>query len=103
MARLHQDFEWDEDKAAANPRKHDGVTFDDAARVLEDVDGDHYHVEELDRGHSDTEDRYITTAAHPDDRGIVLVFCWTDRSIEDESVTRIISARVATRRERRLY
>lgn len=27
-------FEWDETKAAANPLKHDGVTFDEATEVF---------------------------------------------------------------------
>jgi uncharacterized DUF497 family protein len=36
---LHENFEWDEDKARINLKKH-GVSFDDAALVLADGDGD---------------------------------------------------------------
>ena len=43
--RRHGEFEWDPKKAAANYKKH-GVTFDDAAVVLGDDEGDVYHVEE---------------------------------------------------------
>jgi uncharacterized DUF497 family protein len=99
---LHENFEWDEEKARRNLRKH-GVSFDDAAFVLADDEGERFHVEEYDQAHSSGEDRYVTTAAHPDDRGIVLVIAWTDRSTEHAKVTRIISARAANPAERKRY
>ena len=99
---LHENFEWDEEKAQKNLKKH-GVSFDDAALVLSDEDGHTYHVEEYDRQHSIGEDRYVTTASHPDDRSIVLVIAWTDRSTEHAKVTRIISARAAKPAERTRY
>ena len=99
---LHENFEWDEDKAQKNLKKH-GVSFDDAALVLTDEDGDAFHVEEYDWQHSIGEDRYVTTASHPDDRSVVLVIAWTDRSTEDARVTRIVSARPAKPAERRRY
>jgi uncharacterized DUF497 family protein len=100
--RYHDDFEWDPQKAKANRIKH-GVSFDDAKAVLEDDQADLYHVEIFDDAHSMAEDRHITTASHPGDRTIILLICWTDRYQEDQRVTRIISARHATRRERKLY
>ncbi len=100
--RLHDNFEWDADKAANNLDKH-GVSFDDAARVLGDEGGSRFHIEEFDDEHSTDEDRYVTTASHPDDRDIVLRIIWTDRSTADRRVTRIISARAATKRERKDY
>jgi uncharacterized DUF497 family protein len=99
---LHENFEWDEDKAQKNLKKH-MVSFDDAALILADEDGDAFHVEEFDRQHSTGEDRYITIASHRDDRAIVLVIAWTDRSTENVKVTRIISARPATPVERKKY
>lgn len=99
---LHENFEWDEDKARKNLKKH-GVSFDDVALVLADDVGDAFHVEEYDGVHSSGEDRYVTTASHPDDRHIVLVVAWTDRSTREAKVTRIISARVATTAERKRY
>src|SRR5262249_48826279 len=96
---LHDNFEWDEAKAHKNLKKH-GVSFDDAALVLSDEDGDTFHVEEYDGEHSTGEDRYVTTASHPDDRSIVLVIAWTDRSTDTARVTRIISARAAKPGER---
>ena len=99
---LHDNFEWDEDKAESNLKKH-GVSFDDAALVLADEEADKFHVEEYDGQHSDGEDRYVTTASHPDDRGIVLIISWTDRSTADDKVTRIISARTAKPVEKKRY
>jgi uncharacterized DUF497 family protein len=71
--------------------------------VLSDQDGDRFHVEEYDAEHSTAEDRYVTTASHPDDRNIVLVIAWTDRSTEQAKVTRIISARAAKPAEKKRY
>ncbi len=99
---LHSDFEWDDDKAASNLRKH-GVTFDDAAAVLADPMADRYHVETYDDAHSLDEDRQITVGSHPFDRSIVLIVSWTDRSDDDGPLTRIISARRANQTERRRY
>ncbi len=99
---LHDNFEWDEDKGRKNLKKH-RVSFDDAALVLSDEDGDRYHLEEVDHKHSNEEDRYVTTASHPSDRSIVLIVSWTDRSTEDAKITRIISARAATSAERKRY
>jgi len=99
---LHENFEWDEEKADSNLKKH-GVSFDDAAMVLADEDGDRFHIEEFDEKHSIGEDRYVTTASHPNDRSIVLIISWTDRSTEDDKITRIISARAAKPAERRRY
>jgi uncharacterized DUF497 family protein len=102
--RWHREFEWDEAKAQLNLRKH-RVSFDDAGRVLGDEEADTYHVEEFDEEHSDEEDRYVTTASHPDDRQIVLRIAWTERAETQAKnpITRILSARLATTRERKTY
>ncbi len=62
-----------------------------------------FHVEEYDLQHSTGEDRYVTTASHPDDRKIILIISWTDRSTVHAKVTRIISARPAKPAERKSY
>jgi hypothetical protein len=99
---LHENFEWDDDKAKTNLSKH-GVSFADAALVLSDEEGDRFHIEEFDSQHSAGEDRYRTTASHPDDRTIVLIISWSDRSTDAAKVTRIISARAAKPAERKRY
>ena len=99
----HGKFEWDPNKAKANLKKHQGVTFDDAAALLGDDQKDIYHDEEYDDANSIDEDRYTTIGCHPADRRIILKICWTDRSTDDEQITRIISARPATPLERKRY
>ncbi len=102
VVRLHFLFEWDDEKAASNLRKH-GISFESAAEVLQDPEGDQFHLDEDDDSHDDGEDRYITTSSHPADRRLILVISWTDRSTDDEQVTRIISARRATKKEAKSY
>lgn len=86
------DFEWDDDKAAANERKH-GVAFTEAMTVFADT----LALTGYDPDHSDDEDRYLTMGQSADGR--LLVVSHTDRG---ENI-RIISARVASRVERRDY
>ena len=102
MGRLHENFEWDEEKAELNFRKH-SVTFDEAASAMEDEEGDRFHVESADPLHSDGEDRSITLASLPARRSLVLIISWTDRSIDDGQITRIISARRANKQEKARY
>ncbi len=85
-------FEWDESKAALNGRKH-GVTFEEASTVFADP----LSVTIYDPVHSDDEDRYIVLGESQRRRLLVVVF--TDRGDR----IRIISARVASRRERKDY
>ncbi len=86
------DFEWDPDKAARNLAKH-RVAFSEAATVF----GDPLAITFFDPDHSDEEDRFLTFGTSVDGR--LLVVLHTDRG----SRNRIISARVATRRERKVY
>lgn len=86
-------FDWDESKNLANQRKH-GVSFEEARWLFES--GAEY-LEIFDAEHSEDEDRFI--AIGPGRRGI-LVVVWTDRG---DDITRIISARPATRREAELF
>ena len=95
---LHDEFDWDDAKATRSERRH-GVTFDQAMRVLSDPFYQSYHVEQFDVEHSDDEDRYRTTGSDPFLREVVLVIIWTPR----DELTRIISARPATRAERMEY
>ena len=86
------DFEWDPEKAARNLAKH-GVAFADAATVF----GDPLAVTFADPDHSDDEDRFLTFGLSAE--GHLLIVSHTDR----EDRTRLISARRATRKERKLY
>jgi uncharacterized DUF497 family protein len=86
------DFAWSRTKAAGNERKH-GVSFREAITVF----GDALSLTAYDPDHSDSEDRFITMGTSA--AGRLLVVVHADR---DER-TRIISAREATRRERKDY
>ena len=86
------DFEWDPAKATKNLAKH-GVSFAEAATVF----GDPLAITFADPDHSTDEDRYVTFG-HAGE-GYLLVVSHTDR----DDRTRIISARRAGRKERRIY
>ena len=85
-------FEWDEDKARTNLDKH-GVNFEEASTVF----GDPLSITIPDPAHSQAEDRWIILGhSH---RGQLLVVVHTERGDN----LRIISARRASRRERKQY
>ena len=85
-------FEWDENKAKANLKKH-RVGFDEAITVFTDP----FSITIHDPGHSAEEPRY--TDSGTSDKGRVLVLVYTERG----SNIRIISCRRATPSERKLY
>lgn len=85
------DFEWDLRKARLNAAKH-GVTFEEATTVFEDplastVPDDRFE-----------EERFLTIGRSR--RGKMIVVAHADRG---NITLRIISARLATRRERKQY
>ena len=83
---------WDPDKAAANVDKH-GVDFQDAATVFTDPLSTTFPSDD----HSESETRFLTIGETG--KGELLVVAHT----EGEDIIRIISARRATRQERRFY
>jgi hypothetical protein len=85
-------FEWDPDKADENERKH-GVSCPEAATVF----GDLLSVTIADPDHSVGEARFLTTGMSHQQR--LLVVAHADR----EDAIRLISARAATRAERKVY
>ena len=89
---MTQRFEWDEVKASLNARKH-GVSFDDAASVF--LDSLAYTFADPD--HSVGESRMVTFGLSQAGRLLAIVHAERGR------VIRIISARAATRHERKIY
>ena len=83
-------FEWDEEKEKVNLKKH-GVPFKTAAKVFLDEN----RIEIYDEVHSIEEERYITIGL----AGEVLFVVYTERRPR----IRLISARLATERERKVY
>jgi uncharacterized DUF497 family protein len=85
-------FEWDAAKARENLRKH-GVSFDEAVTVF----GDPLSMQLPDPDHSVGEERYVLLGLSSTNRLLVVAF------VERPPRTRIISARLATKGERRDY
>ena len=85
-------FEWDLQKATTNARKH-GVTFDEAATAF----GDPFGLIVDDQRHSEAERRFVLLGVSQSNRLLAVMF--TERGDR----LRLISARAATRRERRHY
>lgn len=88
-------FEWDAAKAESNLRKH-GVSFETASRVFADP----LHVSEQDRVEGG-EQRWQTIGAVDGVQLLLVAHLW--READGDEVVRIISARPATRAERKYY
>ena len=86
------DFEWDFDKAIENEEKH-GVSFEEAASVLTAV----LAITVLDQT-SEGEERFVTIGHSDASRVLLVVHC--ERG---EDTIRIISARAATKKEKKFY
>ncbi len=86
------EFDWDNQKARANIKKH-GVSFKDATTVFDDP----FSIALDDILHSQEEDRYLIIGYSQQQRLLVVAYTYRGNNI------RIISARIATRREREIY
>jgi uncharacterized DUF497 family protein len=89
---MEPQYEWDEDKAKTNWRKH-RVSFQEGATVFNDP----LVATQPDPDHSRDELRYIAIGRSV--RGRVLVVAFTERGDN----IRLISCRKATPREQRVY
>ena len=87
-------FVWDTKKADANRRKHD-VSFEEARSVFYDENARLT----ADPDHSRDEDRFILLGLSAGMRLLIVCHCYR----ESDEVIRIISARRATKNERRKY
>jgi uncharacterized DUF497 family protein len=85
-------FEWDPEKAAGNLRAH-GVSFEEATEAF----GDSLSLNMPDPKHSTAEERYVVLGLSSSGR--LLVVSYGERGPR----TRLISARLASRSERRRY
>lgn len=83
-------FEWDEEKNIINKQKHK-ISFETAAHVFNDPE----YIEMYDFEHSIDEERYIAIGKVKEILFVVFV--------ERKDVIRLISARLATNAERKLY
>ena len=89
---MYMEFEWDPNKDAKNIKKH-GVSFTEAATVF----GDPLSTTFPDPDHSIQENRFIIVGLSSTGKLIVIAHTYRNNRV------RIISARGATRRERKFY
>ncbi|NKC10834.1 MAG: BrnT family toxin [Gammaproteobacteria bacterium] len=87
------DFEWDQDKAANNKKKH-GISFPEAMTVF----GDPFELTISDPGHLSGEYRLLSIGHSS--TGKLLVVAYTERQ---QNNVRLISARKATTQEQKYY
>lgn len=85
-------FEWSQEKASSNIKKH-GVSFDEAVTVFWDENALIIN----DPDHSEDEDRFILLGMSENLRVLVVIHC------ERGNTIRLISARTATKQERKQY
>ena len=83
-------YQWDKNKAASNLQKH-GIEFADAISVFSDELAITIPENRFD------EERFVTIGMDVFGRILVIVFTWRSEEI------RLISARLAERRERKQY
>lgn len=90
-------FTWDLTKAISNFEKH-GISFEEAVTIFDDPDA----LDWKDASHSVAEPRFKRLGSSISER--VLLIIYTVRRIEHGKETiRIISARKASRKERKAY
>lgn len=87
-------FEWDENKNKQNQKKH-GVSFEEAQTVFFDDSA----IEFFDSEHSEQEDRFLLLGLSARFKILMICHCYRD----EDAVILIISARKATKRERKFY
>ena len=87
-------FDWDENKARENERKH-GISFFEAMTIF----GDSNAVFMDDKIHSSEEDRFILLGMSKETNLLMVCHCYRD---EHEAI-RLISARKANKHEETIY
>ncbi len=87
-------FEWDAVKATSNKKKH-GVSFEEAQSVFYDE----FAVQFFDEDNATAEERFLILGFSDEARLLIVCHCERDEG----SIIRIISARKATKTERKHY
>ena len=87
-------FEWDGHKNQLNKKKH-GIWFEEAKTVFEDPYARIFY----DKEHSKKEDRFLIIGESFFNKILIVVHCYH----KEDQLVRLISARKATFKERRVY
>ena len=91
-------FEWDDEKNRFNQRKHDGLAFETAALVFNDPLA-LFRKDRIVNG----EQRWHAIGAALNAVLLVVHVYRVEDSVDEKETIRIISAREANKRERRIY
>ncbi len=94
---IDYEFDWDDAKAAANEAKH-GVTFLQAMTVLSDA----LALTVFDTEHSQDEERWLSLGQTSEGSLLVVIHTFVETG-PTSALLRIISARPATKNERKQY
>jgi len=89
-------FEWDENKNRINQEKH-GISFEEAKEVFDDA----LQIAKLDHRFNYFEERWITLGATTKQKVLVVANLFFTE--DGDEIIRIISARKANNKERKLY
>ena len=87
-------FEWDNNKNEINKKKH-GLSFEEAKEVF----GDENAILFDDPDHSLDEDRFLIIGSVKSSKICIVSHCYRD----NDNIIRLISARQATKNEKRFY
>jgi hypothetical protein len=90
-------FEWDAAKGRINQRKHNGLDFETAARVFDDA-----NLVQIEDRIVEGEERWHAIGA-VSAALLLVVHVYREDEVDGEEIIRIISAREANQRERRIY
>ena len=88
------EFDWDEEKNRKNLKKH-GISFEEAVTVFYDDNAIVFD----DPDHSIDENRFLIIGTSMTNKLCIVSHCYRD----DEGIIRIISARPAVKKEKKLY
>jgi uncharacterized DUF497 family protein len=92
------EFEWDEDKNLTNIKDHEGISFEDATEVFNDV----WAIDEYDSEHSTADEKRFTIIGLADRRLLRVTYGVISEGT-DEEVFRIISVRKAQLKDKENY
>ncbi len=91
-------FEWDTDKEKANIENHDGISFDFASKVFNDV----WAIDEFDKLHSTDAEQRFTIIGLAEDKLLRIRFTVIKKD-KSKEIIRIISARKAIGKDKISY
>ena len=91
------EFEWNENKNFDNIKNHEGISFEDATKVFDDI----WSIEDFDESHSIDEQRFAVIGL-AEFTLLRVVFTYREDEFGNQ-IIRIISAWKATSKDKKIY